>query len=92
MAEEINILREFRDKYLLTNEVGQKFVAFYNRHSSALAEFIVEREAAKKVVRVALWPLVQIAEFIVGEDEKLEGESISRGAYLYKNTPECPVF
>ncbi|MCL0030336.1 hypothetical protein M1M93_01395 [Thermodesulfovibrionales bacterium] len=44
------------------------------------------------VVRVALWPLVQIAEFIVGEDEKLEGESISRGDYLYKNTPECPAF
>ena len=70
LAEEIDILREFRDEYLLTNELGQKFVAFYERHSPALAEFISEREAAKEVVRVALWPLVRIAEFIVGEDEK----------------------
>ncbi|MCL0068911.1 S8 family serine peptidase [Thermodesulfovibrionales bacterium] len=66
LAEEIDILREFRDEYLLTNELGQKFVAFYERHSPALAEFIAEREWAKEVVRVALWPLVQIAEFIVG--------------------------
>ncbi|MCL0030285.1 carboxypeptidase regulatory-like domain-containing protein, partial [Thermodesulfovibrionales bacterium] len=43
LAEEIDILREFRDEYLLTNELGQKFVAFYNRHSPALAEFIAER-------------------------------------------------
>ncbi|MCL0067112.1 carboxypeptidase-like regulatory domain-containing protein [Thermodesulfovibrionales bacterium] len=71
LAEEIDILREFRDEHLLTNELGQKFVAFYNRHSPALAEFIAEREAAKKVVRVALWPLVKIVEFIVGEEREV---------------------
>ncbi|MCL0068909.1 choice-of-anchor D domain-containing protein, partial [Thermodesulfovibrionales bacterium] len=71
LAEEIDILREFRDEYLLTNELGQRFVAFYNRHSPALAEFIAEREAAKKVVRVALWPLVKIVEFIVGEEREV---------------------
>ncbi|MCL0035581.1 hypothetical protein M1N00_02870 [Thermodesulfovibrionales bacterium] len=54
----------------MTNELGQRFVAFYNRHSPALAEFIAEREAAKKVVRVALWPLVKVMELIVREEQK----------------------
>ncbi|MCL0033803.1 S8 family serine peptidase, partial [Thermodesulfovibrionales bacterium] len=70
LAEEIDILREFRDEYLLTNELGQKFVALYARHSPALAEFIAEREWAKEVVRVALWPLVKVMELIVREEQK----------------------
>ncbi|MCL0033805.1 hypothetical protein M1M99_03250, partial [Thermodesulfovibrionales bacterium] len=37
----------------------------------AFAEFIAEREAAKKVVRAALWPLVKIVEFIVGEEREV---------------------
>jgi hypothetical protein len=68
LAEEVEILRRLRDEYLLTNEAGQRFVAFYYRHSSAVARFIREREWAKKAVRIALWPLVKVAEFIVREE------------------------
>jgi len=67
MAEEVEVLSRFRDQYLLTNELGRRFVSLYYRHSPAMAEYISDREWAKRVVRIALLPLVRIAEFIVGE-------------------------
>jgi hypothetical protein len=40
MAEEIGFLREFGDKYLLTNPPGQALVDLYYRVSPPMAEFI----------------------------------------------------
>jgi subtilisin family serine protease len=68
LAEEVEVLSRLRDEYLLTNELGQRFVAFYYRYSQSLAEFIREREWAKRAVRIALLPLVKVAELIVGEE------------------------
>jgi len=67
MAEEVVVLSRFRDRYLLTNELGRRFVSLYYRHSPALAEFISDREWAKRLVRIALSPLVRIAELMVRE-------------------------
>jgi hypothetical protein len=47
---------------------GRRSVSLYYRHSPKAAEFISEREWAKKGIRIALWPIVRIAEFIVGEE------------------------
>jgi hypothetical protein len=68
LAEEVEILSRLRDEYLLTNEWGKRFVTFYYQHSPAVARFIREREWAKRAVRIALLPIVRIAEFIVGEE------------------------
>jgi len=54
MAEEIQILREFRDEYLLTNPVGKALVDFYYRVSPPIAEFITEHPSLKPVVRAVL--------------------------------------
>jgi hypothetical protein len=67
MAEEVAVLKRFRDEYLLTNELGRRFVSLYYRHSPAMAEYISNREWAKRIIRITLSPLVRIAEFIVGE-------------------------
>jgi hypothetical protein len=69
MAEEVEVLSRFRDEYLLTNELGRRFVSLYCQHSPAIAEYISNREWAKRVVRIALSPLVRIAELIVGGEE-----------------------
>lgn len=58
MAWEVDMLREFRDRWLKTNEPGRAFVAFYYRHSPALAERISGSEGARAAVRVVLWPVV----------------------------------
>jgi hypothetical protein len=55
MAEEIQVLREFRDEYLLTNPVGQGLVGFYYRVSPPIAEFITEHPSLKSGY-CRLWP------------------------------------
>jgi C1A family cysteine protease len=58
MAGQVAILRQFRDRYLLTNYTGQKFVAWYYRHGPAAAHYIASKPLAKATVRVALYPLI----------------------------------
>jgi hypothetical protein len=65
MAEEIQILREFRDEYLLTNVVGRALVDFYYRVSPPIAEFITEHPSLKPVVRAGLLPAVAMSTVAV---------------------------
>jgi hypothetical protein len=65
MAEEIQILREFRDEYLLTSPVGQALVDFYYRVSPPIAEFITEHRSLKPIVRVGLMPAVVMSTVVV---------------------------
>jgi len=65
MAEEIQVLREFRDQYLLTNPLGQAFVDFYYRVSPPMAEFITEHPGLKPIVRAGLMPAVAMSTIIV---------------------------
>jgi hypothetical protein len=65
MAEEIQILREFRDGYLLTNPLGQAFVDFYYRTSPPIAEFITEHLSLKPIVRAGLLPAVAMSTVVV---------------------------
>ena len=61
MAEEIEILREFRDEYLLTNPVGKGLVDFYYRVSPPMAEFITDNPSLKPIVRAGLVPAVAMS-------------------------------
>jgi len=65
MAEEIGILREFRDEYLLTNPVGEALVEFYYRVSPPIAEFITEHPSLKSIVRAGLMPAVAMSTVAV---------------------------
>jgi hypothetical protein len=65
MAEEIGILREFRDKYLLTNPLGKGLLKLYYKVSSPMAEFITEHPSLKPIVRVGLFPTVAMSGLAV---------------------------
>jgi len=54
----VKILRDFRDKYLFSSCVGRMLVKCYYKYSPPIAEFIIEHETLKTVVRVSLIPLV----------------------------------
>jgi hypothetical protein len=73
MAEEIQILRQFRDVYLLTNTLGQALVDFYYRVSPPIAEFITEHPSLKPIVRAGLLPAVAMSTLAVntGPAEKM---------------------
>jgi len=65
MAEEIQILRVFRDEYLLTNPLGQALVGVYYRVSPPIAEFITEHPSLKPIVRAGLLPAVAISAIAI---------------------------
>jgi hypothetical protein len=66
MAEEIQILREFRGEYLLTNPLGQALANIYYSASPPLAEFITDHPGLKPVVRAGLAPAVAASALAVG--------------------------
>jgi len=57
----VQILRNFRDAYLLTNDWGRAFVGFYYRHSPAIADVIAKHGALRATVRLGLAPVVGVA-------------------------------
>lgn len=65
MADEIQILRAFRDEYLLTSPPGQALVGLYYRVSPPIAEFIAGHPGLKPIVRVGLVPAVVISAVAV---------------------------
>jgi hypothetical protein len=65
MTEEIEILRRFRDEYLLTNPVGKGLVEFYYEISPPMAKFITEHPSLKPVARIGLAPAVVMSTVAV---------------------------
>jgi hypothetical protein len=62
-AEEIDVLREFRDAVLLKSTVGSQFVALYYRFSPPIADFIAGNELLRTLVRELLVdPIVRVVE------------------------------
>ena len=60
MAPHVKILREMRDRFLVTNSIGKSFVNFYTQHSPAAADFIAGHDILRMFVRMGLFPLVGI--------------------------------
>ncbi|MCI0370636.1 MAG: fibronectin type III domain-containing protein [candidate division NC10 bacterium] len=58
LAAEVQLLREFRNRALLTHAPGRVLVAAYYRLSPLLAEQIRQDEALRAVTRGLLWPVV----------------------------------
>jgi len=54
----LDILREFRDKYLMTNSFGRALVALYYKYSPSVANIIARHKTLKVIVRNQLVPLV----------------------------------
>lgn len=54
----VEVLRKFRDRYLLTNGPGRLFVAAYYRVSPPVARLIARHEPLRSATRWALTPLV----------------------------------
>jgi len=57
----VKILRQFRDVYLLSSNLGHAFVDVYYRYSPPVADFIARHENLRAVVRLGLLPLVYVS-------------------------------
>jgi hypothetical protein len=58
MERHVNILRDFRDTYLLNSMIGHTFVKAYYRYSPPVADFIAKHETLKAVARMSFLPMV----------------------------------
>ncbi|MCH7959413.1 MAG: PASTA domain-containing protein [Candidatus Hydrogenedentes bacterium] len=61
LAEELDILRDLRDRYLLDGAAGSLFVDTYYRISPPLADVIAQRPLLQTGVRWALLPVIGVA-------------------------------
>ena len=61
MASHVNILREFRDRFLLESWIGKALVNLYYKYSAPVANIIVEHANLRAVVRLCLLPAVGIS-------------------------------
>jgi hypothetical protein len=57
----VRMLRDFRDRYLMTRKLGRMFVKFYYKHSPSIADFIGRHKGMKFLVRIILLPTVAFA-------------------------------
>lgn len=58
MEPHVKLLREMRDRFLLTNSPGITLVNFYYAYSPTVADFIAGHAGLRAIVRVGLLPLV----------------------------------
>lgn len=65
IAREVNLLRGWRDKYLLTSVAGVAFVDLYYRLSPAVAEHVARSPLLAAGVRLMLLPVVLVSDGIL---------------------------
>ena len=63
LAPEVALLRDFRDRYLMTNRPGQAFVDWYYAVSPPVAACVAEHESLRTAVRLGLTPVVYAVKY-----------------------------
>ena len=58
---QVQLLRQFRDRYLLTNRAGRAFVNLYYKCSPPIADFIIKHDTLRAVVRWGLLPVLGVS-------------------------------
>jgi subtilisin family serine protease len=58
MGPHIKVLRDFRDRFLITNIVGKATVKLYYKYSPPVADFITRHANLRAMVRMSLLPVV----------------------------------
>ncbi len=67
LAGEVEVLSDFRDRYLVSSESGRKFVELYYRVSPPAARFIERHPALRKLLRVQMTPFVRVVAGLMNQ-------------------------
>jgi len=63
IEKQVVLLREFRDRYLKGSRLGERLIGAYYHFSPQVADFVVQSEISKAIVRLLLLPFVFVAWF-----------------------------
>ena len=61
MEPYVKVLREFRNRYLLTNSVGKTFVQLDYQYSRPIADLIAKQDTLRAAVRLGLLPIIGVS-------------------------------
>ena len=92
LAPDVQVLRAFRDRYLVPRGSGRLLVAAYARLSPPLADVIRRHEALRTAVRAALGPVVWWARLTLAAPALgvlLVGGSAVAGALVLVGLPRA---
>jgi hypothetical protein len=62
LAQEISVLRQFRDNFMDATRIGQKLVETYYRVSPPIARAIGQHNTLRALVRLLLKPIIQLLQ------------------------------
>lgn len=65
MEPHVQILRDFRDRFLSTNAMGKGFLNLYYTYSPPIAHYIAQHDAIRFVVRWCLLPFVGVSWLVL---------------------------
>jgi len=65
IEKHVQVLRDFRDAFLLKSRLGTAFVIAYYRYSPPLADIIARHNILKTLVKIGLMPLIVLGYIIV---------------------------
>lgn len=65
MEPQVDIIRQFRNRYLLPHGWGRSFVRWYYKTSPPFADYIAKNELLRAGTRAILWPVVLLSSLAV---------------------------
>jgi len=72
MSKQVEILRLFRDRYLLPNSLGKKMVNIYYRNGKPAADYINSHTWLKPPIRFLLYPLIGLSWFMLSTSSSVK--------------------
>ena len=77
LAEEVTILKIYRDKFLLATTHGKLFVRTYYKYSPPIADIVRDNNLLKSLVRQLLKPIISYAKMRVRKYHLMENVGVA---------------
>ena len=65
LESKADVLRAFRDNYLVNDRLGKAFIGGYCKYSPPVADYIAKRDWLRRWVRIMLLPLIGFVSLFV---------------------------
>ena len=82
MIDQIQVLRDFRDGYLMRTRAGRLSVSTYYRYSPPLARFIARHDSLRASVRAGLTPIIWLTTLVMSTTHSRRWPSLPQSLQL----------